>query len=415
MECARRRTVRLRQRLASAGLAVAFLVSIGFVEVAPATATDWTRQIAATRASQIYYESVMRGADQQLKNAKRGIKQTQRKLKSGKRHLKRARERRTRLVARYRQTKQRFKTAKRELTQARASVAVETPDLAGAILVLSTLAPPDQGTTIDTDRIPADAAAPDWFFAAQAATPPADVSVEDVARARHQMKAHRHASRKAARKWRRTVRNTRSRARTLASLKRQQRAAIGRRESAEAALGGRIIAMSQLAHRRVAKKTKARPNASSGFGWPARGRLAQTYGCTGFVMNPPSGSCRHFHDGIDIAGYRGSAIRAAAIGVVSYVGWNPWDKEGRAFMIDGGPSRRIRDALWACPADPARQGRSAGTPWRGHRLHGQYWSQHRGAPALRDAPRPNHAQSPRIPVTPGAEADADVGRLRSRG
>ena len=89
--------------------------------------------------------------------------------------------------------------------------------------------------------------------------------------------------------------------------------------------------------------------------WPTRGRISQSYGCTGFYLSPPRGSCRHFHDGLDIVSYRGSPIRSAAVGVVSYIGWNPWDQHGRAFMIvvahPGGyetlyghvlPTRRVR-------------------------------------------------------------------------
>jgi hypothetical protein len=69
------------------------------------------------------------------------------------------------------------------------------------------------------------------------------------------------------------------------------------------------------------------------FSWPAVGRLAQTYGCTGFRLNPRHGSCRHFHDGLDIVAGYGSPIRAAADGVVAYAGWNPWDEGGRAWIM----------------------------------------------------------------------------------
>jgi murein DD-endopeptidase MepM/ murein hydrolase activator NlpD len=94
---------------------------------------------------------------------------------------------------------------------------------------------------------------------------------------------------------------------------------MARRNGAEASLGNAILGMSRYAQRRIEKKTDVRPGRTSGFSWPTRGRLTQGYG-------------RH-HDGIDIASFQGTPIRAAAIGVVSYVGWNPWDQHGRAFMI----------------------------------------------------------------------------------
>ncbi len=68
--------------------------------------------------------------------------------------------------------------------------------------------------------------------------------------------------------------------------------------------------------------------AGSGSGrlvWPANGSISQEYGCTGYYVNPPRGSCAHFHDGIDIAGAGGSRIVAAASGVVAFAGWNPYE------------------------------------------------------------------------------------------
>lgn len=59
--------------------------------------------------------------------------------------------------------------------------------------------------------------------------------------------------------------------------------------------------------------------------WPTTGRVTQPYGCTGFYLEPPYGNCRHFHKGIDIANSYGTKIRAASSGVVTYVGYNPYD------------------------------------------------------------------------------------------
>jgi murein DD-endopeptidase MepM/ murein hydrolase activator NlpD len=346
-------------------MALLFLASVGAIEAAPTTATDWTAQINATRASQLYYESLMRGADQQLRSLERARKQTQRKLSKGKAKLRRAKVRRSRMANRYRDTRQRFATAKRELVAMRTAaesipgsadmVFPTAPDPAGAILVLSALS---LAVADHQGAHPYALGTPDVSFRdAPDAPTDADVaaSARDMVKVRKQMKKHKRAFKGASRKSRRVARNRRASARALSSFKRQRGAAIARREGAEAALAGRILAMSSLAQRRIAKKTRVRPGPSAGFTWPARGRLAQSYGCTGFRLNPARGSCSHFHDGIDIAGYRGSAVRSAAVGVVSYVGWNPWDQRRRAFIIvvahPGGyesvyghvlPSRRVR-------------------------------------------------------------------------
>jgi murein DD-endopeptidase MepM/ murein hydrolase activator NlpD len=58
--------------------------------------------------------------------------------------------------------------------------------------------------------------------------------------------------------------------------------------------------------------------------------VTQEFGCTGFVWEPPYGSCPHFHQGIDIANASGTAIRAAMNGVIAYVGWAPF---GGAYVV----------------------------------------------------------------------------------
>ncbi len=61
------------------------------------------------------------------------------------------------------------------------------------------------------------------------------------------------------------------------------------------------------------------------FEWPMVGRVSQEYGCTGFPWEPPQGSCKHFHKGIDVVSPWGTPITAAADGVVIFVGYNPAD------------------------------------------------------------------------------------------
>lgn len=70
--------------------------------------------------------------------------------------------------------------------------------------------------------------------------------------------------------------------------------------------------------------------------WPTTGRITQPYGCTGYPAEPRLGSCRHFHGGIDIADSRGTPIRAAAAGVVTFVGWDPWGTHAWMVFINHG-------------------------------------------------------------------------------
>ena len=61
------------------------------------------------------------------------------------------------------------------------------------------------------------------------------------------------------------------------------------------------------------------------FAWPMEGVVTQEFGCTGFGMEPPLGSCDHFHRGLDIAAPMYTPIRAAGHGKVVFVGKSPWD------------------------------------------------------------------------------------------
>jgi murein DD-endopeptidase MepM/ murein hydrolase activator NlpD len=61
--------------------------------------------------------------------------------------------------------------------------------------------------------------------------------------------------------------------------------------------------------------------------------VTQEYGCTGFPLEPPRGSCAHFHSGIDIANGPGTPVRAADDGVVAFAGWNPYDPSDPAFVV----------------------------------------------------------------------------------
>lgn len=67
------------------------------------------------------------------------------------------------------------------------------------------------------------------------------------------------------------------------------------------------------------------PSVYSGtFRWPISGRITQEFGCTGFSWEPAYGSCRHFHNGIDIANSMYTPIYAAGAGKVIWSGRSPY-------------------------------------------------------------------------------------------
>jgi murein DD-endopeptidase MepM/ murein hydrolase activator NlpD len=119
----------------------------------------------------------------------------------------------------------------------------------------------------------------------------------------------------------------------LSALKRAKNTALGSRAAAERALASRIVEMTRLAAERADNQAAVSLEAQASFSWPTTGRISQTYGCTGFRYNPPRGSCRHFHDGIDVVDAYGTPVRAVAVGVVAFAGWNPWDEAGRAWIV----------------------------------------------------------------------------------
>jgi len=68
--------------------------------------------------------------------------------------------------------------------------------------------------------------------------------------------------------------------------------------------------------------------------WPMSGTVTQEFGCSGFALEPGQGSCRHWHNGIDIAAGMYTPIRAAGEGVVVFAGANPYDPPGaRAWIV----------------------------------------------------------------------------------
>ena len=126
------------------------------------------------------------------------------------------------------------------------------------------------------------------------------------------------------------------------------------RERAEDRLSSAITAMLARSKDRAGRIGVA---SSRDFKGPVKGRISQPYGCTGFYLNPRRGSCRHFHDGVDIAARKGKAVRASASGYVAYVGYSPWDNGRRAFVVIIGHSRGYKTVYAHLkPSRPVRAG-----------------------------------------------------------
>jgi len=107
----------------------------------------------------------------------------------------------------------------------------------------------------------------------------------------------------------------------LASNKAQLASTLAAQAKAEAQIEALIrkLVLAQLAKGGI-------PSQYSGsLAWPMPGVITQNFGCTGFYLEPPYGSCAHFHKGIDIANAMDTPIRAAGPGKVIFAGRSPYD------------------------------------------------------------------------------------------
>jgi murein DD-endopeptidase MepM/ murein hydrolase activator NlpD len=102
----------------------------------------------------------------------------------------------------------------------------------------------------------------------------------------------------------------------LAANRQGLKTAIAANEAAQRKL------KSQISRLLAAQRNRGNiPSAYSGtLRWPLSGVITQEFGCTGYGLEPSTGGCAHFHNGIDIAAPMYRPIRAAGDGVVLYVG-----------------------------------------------------------------------------------------------
>jgi murein DD-endopeptidase MepM/ murein hydrolase activator NlpD len=123
----------------------------------------------------------------------------------------------------------------------------------------------------------------------------------------------------------------------LASIiknKKQMLAAAAAMRATHSKLQSRINSLMAAAQATATRKFGVRAGSGSGrLAWPASGTVSQGYGCTSIGLYPPGGGCAHFHDGIDISGLGGSAIKASDSGVVVYAGRNPYEGNNGAIIV----------------------------------------------------------------------------------
>jgi murein DD-endopeptidase MepM/ murein hydrolase activator NlpD len=173
-----------------------------------------------------------------------------------------------------------------------------------------------------------------------------DQAAQDLRERRTELNAAKAKAKRLERKVKALKARQLARAHRIARSKKQAEAIAREHARAQRQLEQRIRGLVHEAQRRAEarRRAAARRQASRGrdsiatsgrFAWPAAGVVTQEFGCTGFYLEPPRGSCAHFHDGIDIANAEGTPVRASDDGVVAFVGWNPYDTDPAYMVVIG--------------------------------------------------------------------------------
>ena len=85
------------------------------------------------------------------------------------------------------------------------------------------------------------------------------------------------------------------------------------------------------------------------------GMVTQEFGCTGFYLEPPRGSCAHFHDGIDIANSRAPRSTPRAMGS-SRTAAGTTRRHDPAWIASSATAATSRPSTATCPASCVRAG-----------------------------------------------------------
>ncbi len=279
--------VELTWRLLTPLLAVALVLSAGLVAPEPVEAGG-TSTVAIYRGRQVAAESAMRRADKQIEGLQKQRRNHAKLLKTAKRKLAKA-------------------IARRKTADRKADLAGERLGKLKLALARETRVRPNPAGTQKVDK------------------PKLRKQVRKLQKQVKQLeKKVRQAKKKEAKV--RKLKQSRLSKPTPARLAARK----SERERSEDKLAAAIFAMTEISKDRAGRFGTA---SVRGFIKPVAGRVSQRYGCTGYPTNPRRGSCKHFHDGLDVVGPKGTKVKASADGFVAYVGWSPWDDGARAYIV----------------------------------------------------------------------------------